>query len=125
VAEHGNAADLPVGGPLTFGARQLRLATEGERLRNPRWPIRGLLILVAGLAGLCTGIVKWRRYAELRQRIANYSGHEKRLMGAYQELSRIRSPCGNIRVQCKAYRAVAAERRRLREVCEREIWRIW
>jgi hypothetical protein len=87
--------------------------------------LRGLLILVAGLAVLCAGATKWRRYAELRGRIANYSGEEKRLMDEYQESSRILFPCGNARRYSAALLAVAAERRRLREECEREIGRIW
>jgi hypothetical protein len=94
-------------------------------MRFARWRVRGLLILVAGLAVLCAGAVKWRRYAELRRQIANYSGEEKRLMDAYHELSQIRFPCGNVRRRGAAYLAVAAERRRLREECEREIGRIW
>ena len=66
-------------------------------MRIARWRVRGLLILAAGLAVLCAGAVKWRRYADLRRQIANYSGEEKRLVDAYHELSQIRSPCGNER----------------------------
>jgi hypothetical protein len=86
---------------------------------------RRLLILVAGLALLCAGAVKWRRYVGLRERIATYSSLEKRLMDANYEGARIPVGCANYRKQLSAYLAVAKEQRRLIESCEREIRRIW
>jgi hypothetical protein len=84
-----------------------------------------LLILVAGLAVLCAGAVKWRRYVGLRERIATYSSLEKRLMDAYHAEARIPNRCGTSREQLNAYLGVAVKQRRLIESCEREIRRIW
>ena len=82
-------------------------------------------MVVAGLAVLCAGTVKWRRYAKLRERIAYYSRFEGRLLAEYEQISRIPGRCGNQRRLAEAYLGVAAEHRRLREDCEREIRRIW
>ena len=94
-------------------------------MRYARRRLRAPLILIAGLALLCAGAVKWRRYGEIRRRIASYAGEEKRIMDAYYEHSRIRSRCGNERIYIQALLSVATERRRLIEECEREIRRIW
>jgi hypothetical protein len=95
-------------------------------MRLARWRLRAVLILVASLAVLCAGSVKWRRYAKLRDRIAKYSQQERGLLEDYQSLSRLPSNyCGNPRRQTKMCLAMAAERRRQIEACEREIHRIW
>jgi hypothetical protein len=90
-----------------------------------RWPLRGLLIVVAGLALACAGANKWQRYTRLKAQMAVYEGEEKRFMDAYHETLRIPRPCGNELRTRAAYRAIAAERHRLREDCERELARIW
>jgi len=82
-------------------------------------------MLVAGLAAVCAGTAKWKRYAELRERIANYSREERLFLAEYHSASRVRNPCGNQRRVAAAYLAVAAERRREIECCEREISGIW
>jgi hypothetical protein len=87
--------------------------------------LRALLILVACLAALCAGAVKWRRYAELRDRIETYSREERVLLDEYQSISRLPRVCGNQSRLAAAYLGVAAERRRQIEHCEREIRRIW
>ena len=92
---------------------------------HARAGLRVLLILVAGFAVLCAGAMKWRRYADLRERIANYSREETLVLAEYHRAWRIRNPCGNQRRMIAAYLAVAAERRRQIEDCEREISRIW
>ena len=94
-------------------------------MRFARWRLRALLIVVAGFAVLCAGAVKWKRYAELRQRIAMYAREERLLLNEYQSLSRVPQPCGNARQHAKACLAVATERRRLIGDCERELRRIW
>ena len=94
-------------------------------MRFARWQLRAVLIAVASLAVLCAGAVKWRRYALLRDRIAKYSKEENRLRAEYQLWTGLSPTCGNPRRQVEAYLAVAEERRRQIEECEREIWRIW
>jgi hypothetical protein len=92
---------------------------------HARWRLRSLLILVAGLAVVYAGAAKWKRYAELRERIANDSREERLLLAEYRRASRLRDPCGNQRRMAAAYLSVAAERRREIEGCEREMTRIW
>ncbi len=94
-------------------------------MRRARWRLSGLLILIAGLALLSAGAIKWRRYTQLREQIAIYSRDEKSLMDAYHEGSQLTSMCGNQRRMLAAYLAVAAERRRCIEDCKRAIKRIW
>ena len=94
-------------------------------MRFARWQLRAVLIVVASLAVLCAGAVKWRRHAVLRDRIARYSNEENRLRQEYQSLVGLPGTCGNPRRQAEAYLAVADERRRQIEESEREIWRIW
>jgi hypothetical protein len=69
--------------------------------------------------------MKWRRYAGLRARIARYAQEESRLRAEYQSVMQIRHDCGNPLREAEALLAVADERRRRIEECEREIWRIW
>jgi hypothetical protein len=57
-----------------------------------RWRLRSLLLLIAGLAVLCAGAMKWRRYAELQKQIATYAREEKLLMAEYEESLRFGSP---------------------------------
>jgi hypothetical protein len=83
------------------------------------------LVLVVGLALVCAGAVKWRRYAELRQQIARCSREEKRLRAEYDQASRVGAYCGNQRRMAEAYLAVAEDRRREIEACERDLRRIW
>jgi hypothetical protein len=90
-----------------------------------RWRLRSVLMLVAGVAVVWAGAAKWKRYAELRERIANYSRDERLLLSEYQKASRLRNPCGNQRRMAAAYLSVAAQRRREIERCEREIRGIW
>ncbi len=94
-------------------------------MKFARWRLRAVLIVVASLAVLCAGAMKWRRYAVLRDRIARYSKEENRLRQEYQLLVGPLGTCGNPLRQAEAYLAVAEERRRQIEECEREIWRIW
>ena len=94
-------------------------------MRFARWRLRAVLIVVAGLGVLCAGAVKWRRYAVLCDRIAKYSNEENRLRSEYQLSVGLSRACGNPLRQAEAYLAVAEERRRQIEECEREIWRIW
>jgi hypothetical protein len=94
-------------------------------MRFARWRLRAVLVVIASLAVLCAGAVKWRRYAELRDRIAKYWHQEKVLLEEYQSFLRLVYPCGNERRHAEACRNVAAECRRQIEDCEREIWRIW
>lgn len=94
-------------------------------MKNASRRMKGLAILIAGVAVLCAGAVKWKQYTRLRERIAGYAREEKVLLDAYRERSRIRHRCGNELAMLEAYRAVAAERRRQIEECERAIWRLW
>jgi hypothetical protein len=97
-------------------------------MRYARWRLRSLLILVAGLTVLCAGVVKWKRFTELRDQIAKLSREENRLLEEYhhcQWMLQLPSPCGNVRRHAEACMAVAAERRRSIEECEREINHIW
>ena len=94
-------------------------------MRYTRWRFRSLLVTVAIVAVSLAGAVKWRRYAELRGRIATYSREEGIILTEYQQHLKIRRPCGNeIRFRA-ALLSVAAERRHLIEECERAIRRIW
>src|SRR5437588_915258 len=97
--------------------RRVLLLTGAKRMRLSLCRLRMLLILIAGLAVLCAGAVKWRRYVVLSERIATYASLEKRLM----DEARMPDCLGRSR----ACRAVAEEQRRLIEDCEREIRRIW
>jgi hypothetical protein len=81
--------------------------------------------LIAGMAIVCAGAVKWKRYAELRERIAKYSREEKLLRDEYQQRSRLRETCGLARRTTEAYLEVANERRREIESCEQALKRIW
>jgi hypothetical protein len=94
-------------------------------MRYARWRLKSLLILVAALALVCAGAVKWKRYIELRERIANCSRQEKLLLAEYQQAVRPRYHCGNERLMAEAYLRVALERRSEIERCRREIMRIW
>jgi hypothetical protein len=94
-------------------------------MRYARWRLRSLLILVAGLSVVCAGHAKWKRYVELRERIANCSREERLLLAEYDQASRLRDPCGNQRRMTAALLAAAAERRHEIERCERDIRRIW
>jgi hypothetical protein len=94
-------------------------------MRYVRWRLKSLLILVVGLAIVCTGAVKWKRYSELRERIAKYSREEGLLRAEFHRVSQLRSPCGNQRRIAAAHLAVAEERRRQIESCERDLRRIW
>jgi hypothetical protein len=94
-------------------------------MRYARWHLRSLLVVVAGFAVLLAGAVKWRRYSELRKRIAAYSRYESRMLSVYHQDMEIPGRCGNVRMYDAALLAGAEEYRRLREECEREIGRIW
>jgi hypothetical protein len=94
-------------------------------MRYARWRLRALLVTVAVVAVSLAGAAKWRRYAELRGRIATYAREEGRILAEYQQHLRIRRPCGNeVRYRALLLR-VAAERRHLIEECERAIRRLW
>jgi hypothetical protein len=92
---------------------------------HARWQLRSVLVLVAGLALVCAGGAKWKRYAALRERVEIYSREERRLLDEYQRISRVRSTCGNERRLAAAHLAGAVARRHQIESCEREIRRIW
>jgi hypothetical protein len=94
-------------------------------MRFGRWRLRAVLIVVASLALACAGAVKWRRYVELRDRIAKCAREERRLRQEYSSLMGLSGTCGNPDRQAEAYLAVADERRHQIEELEREIWRIW
>jgi hypothetical protein len=94
-------------------------------MRFARWRLRAMLILIAGFAVLGAGAVKYKQYALLRDRIANHSREERRLLDEYQSLSLLPRYCGNQSRLAAAYLAVANERRRLIKDCELEIRRIW
>jgi hypothetical protein len=83
------------------------------------------MFLIAALTVLCTGAIKGWRYAELQKRIAIYTREENSLLVEYRRGLRIPSNCGNYRREYEACLAVAAERRRLIEECERELRHIW
>src|SRR5262249_1787095 len=78
-----------------------------------------LFVLIAGLAALCAGAVKWRRCAELRKQIAIYTREEKLLLADYRAGVQLPSKCGNYQRYNAACLAVAAERRRRIKECER------
>jgi hypothetical protein len=82
-------------------------------------------MLVAGVAVVCGGAAKWKRYAELRERIAICAREERLLLAEYHRASQLRNPCGNQGRMIAAYVSEAAERRCEIESCEREIRRIW
>lgn len=94
-------------------------------MRTPRWHLRSLMVAVAALAVLTGGAVKWRRTSLLHARIAAYAREETRLREEYERLSRRLTWCGNERRYANACAAVAAERRRQRLDCERELRRLW
>jgi hypothetical protein len=94
-------------------------------MRYARWRLKSLLILIAALAMICAGAAKWKRYMELRERIATCLRVEKLLLAEYDQISRLRNPCGNERRMATAYLAVAVERRQEIERCRREISGIW
>jgi hypothetical protein len=95
-------------------------------MRIARWRLRSILIVIASLAVLWAGALKWRRYADLRDRIAKYSEQERLLLEDFRTYERLpRKYCGNELLHAEAIQRVAAERRRWIEACEREIWRIW
>jgi hypothetical protein len=104
-----------------------REAAKGVEMRYARWHLKSLLVAVAGSAILLAGAAKWRRYSELRERIAAYSREERLLRSRYHRWSTGPQPwrCGNARQQAAASLAGAEEYRRLRQECEREIGRIW
>jgi hypothetical protein len=94
-------------------------------MKYARWRFRWLLVAVAVVAVSLAGAVKWRRYAQLRDRIAVYSREEAMIRAEYQRHLKILRPCGNERQYTAALLGVAAERRRLIEECERAIRRLW
>jgi hypothetical protein len=98
---------------------------EREKMRYARWHLRSLLITLAVVAALFAGVAKWRRYVELRDRIATYSREERLILAEYRRTHGVPIRCGNASRYHTALLGVAAERRRLIEECEREIKRLW
>jgi hypothetical protein len=94
-------------------------------MRYARWPLRSLVVMVAVVAVSLAGAMKWRRYAELRDRIATYSREEGQILAEYRQHLRIRRPCGNEIRYRAALLSVATERRHLIEECERAIRGLW
>jgi hypothetical protein len=98
---------------------------EGKEMRSARWRLRSLFVTVAVIAVSLAGAVKWRRYSELRDRIATYAREEGLILAEYRQSLRIRRPCGNELRHRAALLGVATERRHRIKECEQAIARLW